>query len=143
MAIEKYIIDKSDLTALLRGEDLKIQTKGNIKGFCVEIAGNLTNGDMINALFPNAKNIRVDGGYPLNYIIEGEWHRNLKEWWNAPYKEDKRKTMTREETIKQLKKLKSFHNGSYGEAINFAIESLKVDLAYDFEFEKAESEDKG
>ena len=48
---------------------------------------NATNGDMINALFPNAKNIRVDGGYPLNYIIEGEWHRNLKEWWDAPYKE--------------------------------------------------------
>lgn len=88
MAIEKYIIDKSDLTALLKGEDLKIQPKGNIKGFCVEIAGNLTNGDMINALFPNAKNIRVDGGYPLNYIIEGEWHRNLKEWWNAPYKSE-------------------------------------------------------
>lgn len=46
---------------------------------------NATNGDMIKALFPNAKNIRVDGGYPLNYIIEGEWHRNLKEWWDAPY----------------------------------------------------------
>lgn len=52
----------------------------------IEIPDNATNGDMINALFPNAKNIRVDGGYPLNYIIEGEWHRNLKEWWNAPYK---------------------------------------------------------
>lgn len=89
MAIEKYIIDKSDLTALLSGEDLAIQPKGNIKGFCVEIAGNLTNGDVIKALFPNAENIRVDGGYPLNYIIEGEWHRNLKEWWNAPYKADK------------------------------------------------------
>lgn len=52
----------------------------------IEIPDNATNGDMINTLFPNAKNIRVDGGYPLNYIIEGEWHRNLKEWWNAPYK---------------------------------------------------------
>ena len=40
---------------------------------------------MINALFLNAKNIKVDDGYPLNYIIEGEWHRNLKEWWDAPY----------------------------------------------------------
>lgn len=45
----------------------------------------------------------------------------------------------REEVIKQLKKLKSFHNGSYGEAINFAIESIKVDMAYDLEYEKAES----
>lgn len=58
-------------------------------------------------------------------------------------KADKRKTMTREEVIKQLKKLKSFHNGSYGEAINFAIESIKVDMAYDLEYEKAESEDNG
>lgn len=55
----------------------------------VIIPDNATNGDMINALFPNAMNIRVDGGYPLNYIIEGEWHRNLKDWWNAPYKENK------------------------------------------------------
>lgn len=53
MAIEKYIIDKSDLPALLRGEELAIQPKGNIKGFCVEIAGNLTNGDVIKAMFPN------------------------------------------------------------------------------------------
>lgn len=50
---------------------------------------NATNGDMINALFPNAKEIRVDGGYPLNYIIEGEWHRNLKDWWDAPYKTER------------------------------------------------------
>lgn len=49
--------------------------------------------------------------------------------------------MTREEVIKQLKKLKSFHNGSYGEAINFAIESIKVDMAYDLAYEKVESED--
>lgn len=48
--------------------------------------------------------------------------------------------MTREEAIKQLKKLKSFHNGSYGEAINFAIESIKVDMAYDLAYEEAESD---
>ena len=51
------------------------------------------------------------------------------------------KTMTREEAINQLNKLKSFHNGSYGEAINFAIESIKVDMAYDLAYEKVESED--
>lgn len=49
--------------------------------------------------------------------------------------------MLREEAIKQLKKLKSFHNGSYGEALNFAIESLKVDLAYDLAYEKAAESD--
>ena len=60
----------------------------DIEGYmdkALTIPENPTNGDMINALFPNAENVRVDGGYPLNYIIEGEWHRNLKEWWDAPY----------------------------------------------------------
>ena len=52
----------------------------------IPIPEGATNGDVIKAMFPNAKNIRVDGGYPLNYIIEGEWHRNLKEWWDAPYR---------------------------------------------------------
>lgn len=30
----------------------------------IKIPENATNGDVINALFPNAKDIRVDGGYP-------------------------------------------------------------------------------
>lgn len=139
MAIEKYIIDKSDLTALLRGEDLKIQPKGNIKGFCVEIAGNLTNGDMIKAMFPSVEVKEKNNGYEVYFGIGTAIQYFNYQWWNAPYKADKRKTMTREEAIKQLNKLKSFHNGSYGEAINFAIESIKVDMAYDFEFEKVES----
>lgn len=33
--------------------------------------------------------------------------------------------MTIEEHIAQLKKLKSFHNGSYGASINFAIDSMR------------------
>ena len=33
--------------------------------------------------------------------------------------------MTNEEHIEQLKKLRSFHNGSYGRSINKAIEVLK------------------
>lgn len=33
--------------------------------------------------------------------------------------------MTNEEAIKNLKKLKSFHNGSYGTAINLAIKALE------------------
>lgn len=32
--------------------------------------------------------------------------------------------MTNEEHIEQLKKLRSFHNGSYGRSINKAIEAL-------------------
>lgn len=33
--------------------------------------------------------------------------------------------MTIDEHIAQLKKLKSFHNGSYGVSINFAIDSIR------------------
>jgi hypothetical protein len=33
--------------------------------------------------------------------------------------------MSKEETIKNLKKLKSFHNGSYGTAIDEAIKALE------------------
>ena len=33
--------------------------------------------------------------------------------------------MTNEETIKSLKKLKSFHNGSYGTAIDEAIKAIE------------------
>ena len=33
--------------------------------------------------------------------------------------------MTIDERIAQLKKLKSFHNGSYGASINFAIDTMR------------------
>lgn len=33
--------------------------------------------------------------------------------------------MTIEEHIKQLKKLKSFHNGSYGLSVNVAIDTMR------------------
>lgn len=47
--------------------------------------------------------------------------------------------MTNEETIKNLKKLKSFHNGSYGTAITEAIKAIEqqprmgewIDKGYD------------
>lgn len=97
MAREKYIIDKSDLTALLRGEDLAIQPKGNIKGFRVEIAGNLTNGDVIKAMFGIADN-DIDDGLSTTYVytdtrvLKGQdlLRKQIcfqREWWNAPYKE--------------------------------------------------------
>ena len=93
MAIEKYIIDKSDLTSLLRGEILAIHPKGNIKGFCVEIAGNLTNGDVINALFPNIRIIDMPDVEVVQVVNEendifwGESRNFHYTWWNSPYKE--------------------------------------------------------
>ena len=87
MAIEKYIIDKSDLTALLRGEDLAIQPKGNIRGFCVEIAGNLTNGDVIKAMFPS---MEIDAG------------TQTKDWWNTPYNAETNEDMTSSHSEKDI-----------------------------------------
>ena len=81
------LINKEDALDACRAEVWEGEALADINSTkpVLTIPENPTNGDMINALFPNAKNIRVDGGYLLNYIIEGEWHRNLKEWWNAPY----------------------------------------------------------
>ncbi|MGJ1072380.1 hypothetical protein, partial [Enterococcus faecium] len=67
MVVQKYIIDKTDLPALLRGEDLAIQPRGNIRGFCVEIAGKPTNGDMVKAMFPNATFYEDTHGYGYAY----------------------------------------------------------------------------
>ena len=39
--------------------------------------------------------------------------------------------MTNEEHIEQLKKLRSFHNGSYGRSINKAIEALEQEPVLD------------
>ena len=85
MAIEKYIIDKSDLTELLRGEVLAIQPKGNIKGFCVEITGNLTNGDVIKAVFPSVKIEYESSDLTITNLDNITSFRGT--WWNAPYRE--------------------------------------------------------
>ena len=87
MAIEKYIIDKSDLTSLLRGEVLASQPKGNIKGFCVEIAGNLTNGDVIKAVFPNVEVKEKNNGYEVYFGVGTAIQFFNHRWWNSPYKE--------------------------------------------------------
>ena len=49
------------------------QPKENIKGFCVEIAGNLTNGDVIKTIFPN-----IDDCF--SNVID------LNLWWKSTYK---------------------------------------------------------
>ena len=47
---------------------------------------NATSGDVLKAIFPDAENIRVDNGLPLNFVLEFDLHRNYKNWWNSPYK---------------------------------------------------------
>ena len=84
----KIVIDipEEDFERCKKRFQMRINIIGDAIANGTPLPKNATNGDMINALFPNAKEITVDGGYPLNYIIEGEWHRNLKDWWDAPYK---------------------------------------------------------
>lgn len=88
MAVTKYIIDKSDVSALLRGEELAIQPRGNIRGFCVEIAGDLTNGDVIKALLnPRNDQIKVYGEWVEVEIQKQGFNFSCTlGWWNAPYK---------------------------------------------------------
>lgn len=64
---------------------LAIQPKGNIKGFCVEIAGNLTNGNVIRALFPNISIVNVFGG--VWFKVDNLYLQCSESWWNSPYKE--------------------------------------------------------
>ncbi len=82
MAIEKYIIDESDVATLLRGEDLAIQPTGNIKRLCLEVAGYLTNGDMIMAMF-NCSVIGVSKG---KVYVEHIYFPFDEDWWKSPYK---------------------------------------------------------
>lgn len=63
----------------LRGEDC-------LKDALKLIRASATNGDVIKAIFPDAENIRMDNGLPLNFVLEFELHRNYKNWWNSPYK---------------------------------------------------------
>lgn len=98
MAIEKFIIDKSDLPALLKGEDIAIQPKRNIKGFCVQIAGNITNGDMIKAVFSDSTKYEfgiLDSLKIVTMFVTSETNQAFYvhfdlEWWNAPYKREEK-----------------------------------------------------
>ncbi len=77
----KYIIDKIDLHDLLTGKEIPLLQGNRVRAFCVEIAGNLTNGDMIMAMFPNAS-VYEQGS---TYIINNEYKFNST-WWDSFYK---------------------------------------------------------
>ena len=74
MMMEKYIIDKEDLPKLIRGEELPLSQGSKARAFKIEIAGNLTNGDMIKTLFPS------------EVWLQMKAREFNKTWWNAPYK---------------------------------------------------------
>ena len=57
------------------------------------ILDNVTNGDVIKAMFPNYR-IQIGSGqvclyYPVTEEYGGSWIKYDEEWWNAPYKADK------------------------------------------------------
>lgn len=74
--VEKYIIDKAELHDLLIGKELDLPQGRKARAFCVEIAGDLTNGEAVQAMFPN-----IDKNF--SNVID------LNLWWNAPYKTEK------------------------------------------------------
>ena len=86
---QKYIIDKTDLHDLLAGKDLplsQVSYGSKARAFCVEIAGNMTNGDMIMAMFPygsygtNGELVHVFGVGGNGVLVF------TRDWWNAEYK---------------------------------------------------------
>ena len=72
--IKKYIIDKEDLPKLIRGEELPLSQGSKARAFKIEIVGNLTNGDMIKAMFPS------------EVWLQMKAREFNKTWWNEPYK---------------------------------------------------------
>ena len=88
--VQKYIIDKADIQNLLTGKDIPLGQGSKARAFCVEIAGEMTNGELFQAIFP-CEEVHVNG------LQEGCVHFSMKsnldtmdcfslDWWNAPYK---------------------------------------------------------
>lgn len=85
MSNHKYIVDKSDIAKLLRGEPLAL-----VDGqFSIEIMQNMTNGDMMQAVFPDIE-MWGKSKDTLDYSLGGMVHRVMKSWWNAEYKGGKK-----------------------------------------------------
>lgn len=91
---KRYIIDKADIHDLLAGKELSL-SQGRESAFCITISGNMTNGDMIKAIFPNEKykeGLRGDmvDGKPVNHKVVRvnglfDYYVMDYDWWNAPY----------------------------------------------------------
>lgn len=73
--VQKYIIDKTDLPKLIRGESI----------FCIEINEKMTNGDVIKALFPN---IEKDNERLIQVYGSQALYDTFEKWCSLPYKVD-------------------------------------------------------
>ena len=87
--IEKYIIGKEDLPKLIRGEELSLSQGSKARALKIEIIGNLTNGDIIKAMFPQARFSRGDFGISEYFMRMNDNKMGFASldvnWWNAPY----------------------------------------------------------
>ena len=84
--VEKYIIEKCDIHDLLTGQDIPL-AQGIERAFCVEIVGEITNGDVIKSIFPHY-DIEIDEykGY-VRVFYEDFYTIYPIRWWNTPFKE--------------------------------------------------------
>ena len=80
--VQKYIIDKADIHNLLTGKDIPLEQGSKARAFCVEVAGEMTNGEVIQAVF-NVMVLTVKGG---KVWVEKIYFPFDEDWWNAPYK---------------------------------------------------------
>lgn len=78
------VIKASDCTNNIGDYDVPIHN-------AIIIPQNATNGDVIEAMFPDCEGISLaDGTISVKYEKHGCWVHYEYDWWNAPYKEVKR-----------------------------------------------------
>ena len=83
--VHKYIIDKADIHDLLTGKEIPLPQGNKARAFCVEIAGGMTNGEVIQALFPNMKTEDTPFRPLIGTDIDKGYVLFNRDWWNAPY----------------------------------------------------------
>ena len=86
--VHKYIIDKADIHDLLTGKEIPLPQGNKARAFCVEIAGGMTNGEVIQALFPNLDNANDSAYFSKVRNMEGHFIKTDKEFWNTSYEKE-------------------------------------------------------
>lgn len=83
--VAKYIIDRADIYDLLTGKELSLSQPNRVRAFSVKIAGKMTNGDMIKAVFPEVEVKEKNNGYEIYFGIGTAIQFFNHQWWNSPY----------------------------------------------------------
>lgn len=87
--VQKYIIDKVDIPRLLNGEEIPLDQGSKARAFCVEIPGGMTNGEVMQALFPKLELGELVYNkrryFLMGAAIDTFDFKTTDKWWNAPY----------------------------------------------------------